>query len=275
MPDSSDKLRGLHRTTGTEFAAPSSLLRLSLSSKHGVESFSKWLREQGIDVSATLLFEFFGPHKYAARYGRDGQRENDLREALSALRQSIRQGSEIEENLKTLRSIAPVRVPDIGASEIEKFEKQSGERVRSKSEHSASEGTIARGRATENFKDAAARSAGNLPSRPKLWNQDFRGKPAGERDRALIAHIEHVYGDYLPQHANEMREYLGRKDPKLLAAIKVFGFKNLPENLRMPSIRQKVMERIARAAAGEYPGMNPEEKKSVRTATQRRLSPKV
>lgn len=72
-----------------------------------------------------------------------------------------------------------------------------------------------------------------------------------------------------------MREYLGRKDPKLLAAIKAFGFKNLPDHLRMPSIREKVIDRIARAAAGEYDDMTPEEKKSVRTATQRRLSPKI
>ncbi|WP_441232128.1 hypothetical protein AB7828_30800 [Tardiphaga sp. 215_C5_N2_1] len=139
----------------------------------------------------------------------------------------------------------------------------------------ASEGPIGRSGTTKKFRNASDSSVRKLPAQPKLWNHDFRGKAAGERDRVLIAHIEEVYGDYLPEHANAMREYLKRKDPKLLATLKEFGFKNLPENLRMPSIRQKVAERIARAAAGGYDEMTSEEKKSVRTATQRRLSPKI
>jgi hypothetical protein len=134
-----------------------------------------------------------------------------------------------------------------------------------------SEGPIARRGTSTRFQQAAtpATDTTKLPENPPLWGRDFRGRASGEKDEALLAFVEEVYGPYLPQHRNAMRAYLLKKNPALHTSLRLFGFGNLPEHLRMPSQREQVRERIKLAAAGHYDEMTPAHKRSVSGATLR------
>jgi hypothetical protein len=135
-----------------------------------------------------------------------------------------------------------------------------------------SEGNIRGRKATENFKDiseAVERFAILPPNPPRIWGEDFRGKSKEEKAASLIAFLEEVYGPFFEKNRDLMRDYLREKDPRLHLAIKNYGFSNLPEHLQMPSMRDRLRDRIRRAAAGEYDSMTDGERRSVRGGVAR------
>jgi hypothetical protein len=111
-----------------------------------------------------------------------------------------------------------------------------------------------------------------LPENPRLWDFDFRGRRAGDKEAVLLEFLRDVYGPYLPQHKYEIREFIFRTDKKLYQAIKVYGFKNLPENLPMPSRSERLQDRLARAVKN-YKAMKPSEKRSVQRVAHMAQSP--
>lgn len=161
--------------------------------------------------------------------------------------------------------------PDDSSLRMRKYVEQQVE-VYSRKQRSASEGFIDQGDTTDNFRKAnqTIDSAGSLPMvPPRLWKEDFRGKSKSEKAAVLIAFLEDVYGPYFSEHRSSMRDYLREKDPSLHQAIKNYGFASLPEHLQMPSMRDRLKERIQRAAAGEYDAMTEAERRSVRGAVKR------
>lgn len=103
---------------------------------------------------------------------------------------------------------------------------------------------------------------------------NFRGKSGAERDAALLAFVERVYGPYLPAHRDEIRDHISKVDPKLFTALRNYGFGRLPKHLKMNSRDDRLRERIKRAAT-DYDNMEPRERRSVqRVARARNQGPK-
>lgn len=153
------------------------------------------------------------------------------------------------------------------ASKLKEFAKYYDEGIDLSEQFATSEGLIDDKLTPEDFKKAFRSSVvgGGLPDVPKkFWTGDYRGKAKSVVTESLISFLEDVYGDYMPQHRNEMRTYLRKHDPGFLAFLKNFGFQNLPDKFQMPSTRQKVRTRLERAASGEYENMTETERRSVR-----------
>jgi hypothetical protein len=134
-------------------------------------------------------------------------------------------------------------------------------------ERSTSEGNIDSENTKSSFKSAATSPASpsSLPPKPtRYWSADFRGKSKTEKGDALIKFIEDEYGAFFEEYRDQMRDYIRSVDPKLHAAIKNFGFSNLPTRFQMPSRDDKLKARLKRAAAGAYERMPKSEKRSVR-----------
>lgn len=136
----------------------------------------------------------------------------------------------------------------------------------------ASEGPISRKPTARTFQEATAAKtqAKALPDRPKkLWSADLRGKSKAVVKEIVEAFIEDVYGEFLPARRDEMRDYLRRKDPKLHAFLRNYGFENLPDRFQMPSQRDKVQQLISDAASGGYKDMPLNQRRSVVGALRR------
>jgi hypothetical protein len=127
------------------------------------------------------------------------------------------------------------------------------------------EGSIKPRTTTARFNDRTA-SPERLPDLPsKFWPGVGKGTSKTETEKALLAFIDEVYGPYMLNFRDSLRNYIFRKDRKLYRAINHYekSDKPLPEKLRMPSRGQRVAARIERIAKqGNLQGLDEQERRS-------------
>jgi hypothetical protein len=113
---------------------------------------------------------------------------------------------------------------------------------------------------------------GGLPrTPPKLWPGGDRSKSKSENFAALVLFLDQVYGCYMHSHRDVLRKYIFQHDRKCYRTIQDSeraGLK-LPENLRMPTVQEKLQKLLKQAVEGTTT-LSETQKRSVFRAASRR-----
>jgi hypothetical protein len=255
------KLRKIERR-GSDLppAFPKLSKESTLSTGAECHGFSVWLRWHGFYFSARYLGDI-----YELTGGRTWEPDSvyhDLRIAFSEILKTSGRSKNLAWQLEKVRNVLREASPG-GA----KFGKggiyfSAGGTIRRTL--SKSEGLIESEKTTKRFQKAVGDTS-RLPAEPSaLWDADFRGKSKLAKKTALLKFLDDVYGGYFPKHRDKLRDYIRTKNPELHAALKNYGFDNLPEKFKMPSRDERLMGRLKKAADGAYEDMSPPERRSIR-----------
>lgn len=164
-----------------------------------------------------------------------------LEDERKALEQTLRVVRPLRSELKNVEDIAPARINWI------KEPLSSEQSITSKSEPVKKFNQVA----------SVATDTRNLPTNPpRYWPHRPRGRPTLGEEEVLISFLNEVYGQYLPEFKDELREYIHKKDKKLYRAIQEYESNNdLPKHLEMPTRDQKYFARLIEAEAVNFTGM--------------------